>query len=68
MTIYLNRNKNVKISSENSIKQWRFIVVIITKYFLNRKMHLKRYTNKNEMHLKRFKPGCNIYGDPNEKG
>ena len=46
----------------------KIIVVIITKYFLNRKMHLKRYTNKNEMHLKSFKPGCNIYGDPNEKG
>ena len=50
------------------MKKTKFIVVIITKYFLNRKMHLKRYTNKNEMHLKRFKPGCNIYGDPNEKG
>ena len=31
-------------------------------------MHRKRCTSKNKMHLKRFQPGCNIYGDPNEKG
>ena len=48
--------------------QTKLIFVKITKYYLNNKMHRKRCTSKNKMHLKRFQPGCNIYGDPNEKG
>ena len=60
--------QKILLSNEDYIGKTKFIVVNITQYSLNNKMHWKRYHGKNKMHLKRFKPGCNIYGDPNEKG